>query len=328
MEKILEIKNLKKYFYSEGKVIPAVDGIDIDVKKGDIVGIVGESGSGKSVTSLTTMRLIPGDVEDGTILFDNKNILELPEKQMRTIRGNDMAMIFQEPMTSLNPLLTIEDQIGEVSRTHMGFSKKQAKDHSLKLLKLVGIPRPEQVLEEYPHMLSGGMRQRVMISIAMAGNPKLLIADEPTTALDVTIQAQILEQLKNLSIEYDTSILLITHDMGVVAEMCDYVYVMYSGKIVEHTSSINLFSSPKHPYTQGLLKSIPSLDAEQDRLYSIQGKAPNPDEVLEGCPFAPRCEMAMEICSKTSPPLEEIEPGHFTKCWLYSEEEKQKRGVR
>lgn len=326
-KKILEIKNLKTYFYSEGKVIPAVDGIDIDIKKGQIVGVVGESGSGKSVTAMSVMGLTPGKVVDGSILFEGTNILDFTEKQMRKIRGNDMGMIFQEPMTSLNPLFTIGDQIGEVPRTHMGFTKKQAKNHSIELLKQVGIPRAEHIIYEYPHMLSGGMRQRVMIAIAIASNPKLLIADEPTTALDVTIQAQILELLKKLTQDHNTSVLMITHDMAVVSEMCDYVYVMYAGKVVEHTNSVSLFSAPKHPYTQGLLKSIPSMETEQDRLYSIKGQAPSADEISEGCPFAPRCEFVMDICSK-SPPLIEVEPGHFSKCWLYSTRENETEGVK
>jgi peptide/nickel transport system ATP-binding protein len=313
---LLAIKGLKTYFFTDEGVIPAVDGVDITVREGETVGVVGESGSGKSVTALTAMRLTPGKVMAGSITFDGKPILELPEQRMREIRGNEMAMIFQEPMTSLNPVFTVGHQIDEAIRIHMKYSKKQARERSIEMLKLVGIPRPEQIADEYPHRLSGGMRQRVMIAMAMSCNPKLLIADEPTTALDVTIQAQILDLMKELKSTLGTAILLITHDLGVVAEMCDRVVVMYGGKVVEESDVITLFTRPQHPYTQGLMKSMPTLDSNMKRLYSIKGSVPSPGSFSEGCSFAPRCEYATEICRSQSPKLEEIEPGHFSRCWL------------
>ncbi|SDN24136.1 peptide/nickel transport system ATP-binding protein [Paenibacillus sp. yr247] len=316
--KLLEIKGLKTYFYSDDGVVPAVDGVDITVHEGETVGIVGESGCGKSVTSLTTMRLTPGKVVDGSITFNGKDLLSLSDNEIRAIRGNEMAMIFQEPMTSLNPVFTIGQQIGEAVEIHMRHSKKKAKEHAIKMLKLVGIPRPEQIVDEYPHQLSGGMRQRVMIAMAMSCNPKLLIADEPTTALDVTIQAQILDLMRELKAKNNTAIMMITHDLGVVAEMCDRVIVMYSGKVVEETDVVTLFTNPKHPYTQGLMKSIPKLDSDEKRLYSIQGNVPIPGSLREGCTFAPRCEFAMDVCRKKAPQLEEVESGHFSRCWLHS----------
>lgn len=261
--KLLEIKELKTYFYSDEGVVPAVDGVDITIYEGETVGIVGESGCGKSVTSLTTMRLTPGKVVGGSIEFNGKDLLSLPEAEMRGIRGNEMAMIFQEPMTSLNPVFTIGQQIGESVEIHLKYSKQKAREHAIEMLKLVGMARPEQIVDDYPHQLSGGMRQRVMIAMAMSCQPKLLIADEPTTALDVTIQAQILDLMRKLRAEQNTAIMMITHDLGVVAEMCDRVVVMYSGKVVEEGDVITIFTNPKHPYTQGLMKSIPTLDAEE-----------------------------------------------------------------
>ncbi|TVY11690.1 ABC transporter ATP-binding protein [Paenibacillus cremeus] len=318
MNKLLEIKGLKTYFYSDDGVVPAVDGVDIVIHEGETVGIVGESGCGKSVTSLTAMRLTPGKVVEGSIKFNGKNILALSDHEIRAIRGNEMAMIFQEPMTSLNPVFTIGQQIGEAVQIHMNYSKQKAKERAVEMLKLVGIPRAEQIVDEYPHQLSGGMRQRVMIAMAMACNPKLLIADEPTTALDVTIQAQILDLMKELKEKHKTAIMMITHDLGVVAEMCDRVIVMYSGKVVEESDVISLFTNPKHPYTQGLMKSVPSLDGEEKRLYSIQGSVPIPGSLREGCSFAPRCEFAMSICKQAMPRLEEVETGHLCRCWLHS----------
>ncbi|MED4783964.1 ABC transporter ATP-binding protein [Brevibacillus choshinensis] len=316
--KLLEIKELKTYFYTDEGVVAAVDGVDISIREGETVGIVGESGSGKSVTSLTAMRLTPGKVVDGSITFDGKDILALSEEQMREIRGNQMAMIFQEPMTSLNPVFTIGDQIGEAVRIHRNYSKAQSRARAVEMLKLVGIPRAEQIVDEYPHRLSGGMRQRVMIAMAMACDPKLLIADEPTTALDVTIQAQILDLMRELKATKGTAILLITHDLGVVAEMCDRVVVMYGGKVVEESDVITLFTHPRHPYTQGLMKSMPTLDSEERRLYSIKGSVPAQGSLRNGCSFAPRCEHAMAICRDQSPSLEEIEFGHFSRCWLHA----------
>ncbi|MFD0677772.1 MULTISPECIES: ABC transporter ATP-binding protein [unclassified Paenibacillus] len=317
-KKLLEIKELKTYFYSDEGVVPAVDGVDITIYEGETVGIVGESGCGKSVTSLTTMRLTPGKVVGGSIEFNGKNILSIPEASMREIRGNEMAMIFQEPMTSLNPVFTIGQQIGESVEIHLNYSKSQARAHAVEMLKLVGIPRPEQIVDEYPHQLSGGMRQRVMIAMAMSCQPKLLIADEPTTALDVTIQAQILDLMRKLRAEQNTAIMMITHDLGVVAEMCDRVVVMYSGKVVEEGDVITIFTNPKHPYTQGLMKSIPTLDSEEKRLYSIKGNVPIPGSLRQGCSFAPRCEFAMDKCRQDAPQLEEVETGHYSRCWLHS----------
>lgn len=324
---LLEIKGLKTHFFTDDGVVPAVDGVDIMIRNGETVGVVGESGSGKSVTSLTAMRLTPGKVVDGTIIFKGKNILSLTEKQMQEVRGNEMAMIFQEPMTSLNPAYTVGNQIGEAVRIHLKYSKAQAREKSIEMLRLVGIPRPEQIVDEYPHRLSGGMRQRVMIAIAMACSPELLIADEPTTALDVTIQAQILELMKNLQATQGTAILLITHDLGVVAEMCDRVVVMYGGKVVEETDVVTLFSNPKHPYTKGLLMSMPTLQTEARRLYSIKGSVPAPGSLQEGCYFAPRCEFATEECSRRTPMLQEIESGHFIRCWLYTSEKENDRNA-
>lgn len=319
--KLLEIKGLKTYFYTDEGVVAAVDGVDISIRAGETVGIVGESGSGKSVTSLTAMRLTPGKVVEGSITFDGKDILGLSEEEMREIRGNEMAMIFQEPMTSLNPVFTIGDQIGEAVRIHRNYSKAQARARAVEMLKLVGIPRAEQIVDEYPHRLSGGMRQRVMIAMAMACDPKLLIADEPTTALDVTIQAQILDLMSELKASKGTAILLITHDLGVVAEMCDRVVVMYDGRVVEESDVVTLFTHPRHPYTQGLMKSMPTLDSEEKRLYSIKGSVPAQGSLRIGCSFAPRCEHAMAICREQSPPLQEIELGHFSRCFLHASAE-------
>lgn len=317
-KKLLEIKELKTYFYSDEGVVPAVDGVDITIHEGETVGIVGESGCGKSVTSLTTMRLTPGKVVGGSIQFNGKDLLSLPEAEMREIRGNEMAMIFQEPMTSLNPVFTIGQQIGESAEIHLKYSKQQAREHAINMLKLVGMARPEQIVDDYPHQLSGGMRQRVMIAMAMSCQPKLLIADEPTTALDVTIQAQILDLMRKLRAEQNTAIMMITHDLGVVAEMCDRVVVMYSGKVVEEGDVITIFTNPKHPYTQGLMKSIPTLDTNEKRLYSIQGNVPIPGSLRKGCSFAPRCEYAMDNCHQNAPLLEEVETGHYSRCWLHS----------
>jgi peptide/nickel transport system ATP-binding protein len=284
---------------------------------------VGESGCGKSVTSLAVMGLIPqppGKVVAGSIHFQGKDLTKASAKEMRQIRGNEMAMIFQEPMTSLNPLFTIGNQLIEAIRTHLPCSKQEAKNMSLEILKKVGINRPG-ILDEYPHQLSGGMRQRVMIAMAMVLNPRLLIADEPTTALDVTIQAQILDLMKTLNQEFGTAILLITHDLGVVAEMCDRVVVMYAGQVVEETDRRRLFRNPKHPYTQGLLKSIPKLEDRKKRLYSIPGQVPNPLHMPKGCRFAPRCEFAFDVCERVEPRLLPVEEGHLSRCWLHQEVE-------
>jgi len=320
---LLEIKGLKTYFQTDEGVVPAVDGVDITVYEGETVGIVGESGCGKSVTSLTTMRLTPGKVVDGSITFEGRDLLALSDEEIRKVRGNEMAMIFQEPMTSLNPVFTIGQQIGEAVEIHTQYNKQQARQRTIEMLKLVGIPRAEQIVDEYPHQLSGGMRQRVMIAMAMSCNPKLLIADEPTTALDVTIQAQILDLMRELKEEHNTAIMMITHDLGVVAEMCDRVVVMYAGKVVEEADVVTLFTNPKHPYTQGLMKSIPRLDGTEQRLYSIKGSVPIPGSLRKGCTFAPRCEYATDICREGVPELVKVEEGHSCRCWLYEAKEDQ-----
>ncbi len=324
MKNLLEVKNLKTYFYTEDGVVPAVDGVDFDLKPGQTLGIVGESGCGKSITSLSIMRLIPvppGKIVDGEIIFDGRNLLELSETEMRQIRGNDIAMIFQEPMTSLNPVFTIGFQIMEAIMLHQNLDKKAARERCIEMLKLVGIPRAEQVVDEYPHQFSGGMRQRAMIAMALSCNPKLLIADEPTTALDVTIQAQIIELMKELKEKLNTAIMLITHDLGVVAEMADHVIVMYAGKVVEEADVVDLFTNPKHPYTVGLMKSKPSLDGQSKRLDVIPGSVPNPLAMPGGCPFHPRCNHAMEICSTKLPCLKKTDDGRRVRCWLYDKEE-------
>ena len=298
MENLLEIIDLKVSFFTDNGEVPAIDGVSITVKKGRTLGIVGESGSGKSVTALTAMRLSPGKVLGGSIHFNGKDLLNISDDEMRKIRGKEIAMIFQEPMTSLNPVFSIGNQIMEAIKLHMKTTKAQARARAVELLKMVGIPRAEQIINEYPHQLSGGMRQRVMIAMAMACNPSLLIADEPTTALDVTIQAQILNLMRDLKKNHDTAIIMITHDLGVVAETCDDVCVMYGGKVVEEGSIEDIFNHPKHPYTQGLLKSVPSLidEEEETRLYSIQGHVPIPGSLKKGCYFAPRCEFATNKC--------------------------------
>ncbi|MFK9094308.1 ABC transporter ATP-binding protein [Bacillus salipaludis] len=324
MESLLEIHNLKTYFYTENGEVPAVDGVSITIKKGETLGIVGESGSGKSVTALTAMRLSQGKVMGGSVRFKGIDLLTLSDEEMRKIRGKEVAMIFQEPMTSLNPVFTIGNQIIEAIQIHTDVSKSKAKQRAIELLSQVGIPRPERIVNEYPHRLSGGMRQRVMIAMAMACNPSLLIADEPTTALDVTIQAQILDLMRDLKKNHNTAIMMITHDLGVVAETCDRVCVMYGGKVVEEGDVQEIFNNPKHPYTQGLLKSVPTLldSEEQTRLYSIEGNVPIPGSLQHGCYFAPRCEYAMDICRAEVPEFKEAEPGHSYRCWLHEFDER------
>lgn len=318
---ILEIKSLRTTFSSDNKSIPVVNEIDFQVHSKEVIGIVGESGCGKSVTSLSIMGLIPtsnGKVE-GEILFNGENIAQASEKRMRTIRGNDIAMIFQEPMTSLNPVFTIGEQLIETIQIHWKWSKKKAREHSILMLKKVGLPRAEQLMKEYPHQLSGGMRQRVMIAMALACEPKLLIADEPTTALDVTIQAQILDLMKKLNQETETAIIMITHDLGVVAEMCQRIIVMYSGKIVEEADVHTIFKQPKHPYTVGLIQSVPDMREKKDRLYSIPGNVPKPGSIEVGCHFAPRCPHAMNQCYTESPKLNVWDNGQKVRCWLYED---------
>lgn len=323
MEKkeILKVRNLKTYFKSGKKVVKAVDGVDFEVREGETLGIVGESGCGKSMTSLSIMRLVDeqGDIYGDGVFFKGENLLEKSEEEMRKIRGNEISMIFQEPMTSLNPVFSVGEQIAEVLRVHQNMSKKEAWNRSVEMLRLVGIPSPEKRAKMEPFELSGGMRQRVMIAMALACNPSLLIADEPTTALDVTIQAQILELLKKMKEEFNSSVIMITHDLGVVSETCDNVVVMYAGKVVEHTSVDELFDNPLHPYTQGLLKAIPRVDEDIDELYTIEGTVPNPDNLPLGCSFAPRCPLAKDICHQKSPDLLTLDSGNKVRCFAYTD---------
>lgn len=320
---ILDVRNLQTSFFTEQGEVKAVDGVNFAVPKGKTLGIVGESGSGKSITSLSILRLIqePGKVVGGEIIFKGEDLLKKSEAEMLQIRGNKISMIFQEPMTSLNPVYTIGEQISEAFIIHQRLSKKQAMKESVNMLKLVGIPSPEKRVNQYPHELSGGMRQRVMIAMALACKPDLLIADEPTTALDVTIQAQILELMKDLQKELGMSIIMITHDLGVVAESCDYVAVMYCGKVVEYADVDTLFKNPKHPYTVGLLKSLPrhDIDVDGEELYVIKGSVPSPHELPKGCRFAPRCPFATELCHNELPELEKDEHGNQIRCFIYSD---------
>lgn len=318
--KLLEVRNLETIFTTEEGIITAVDNVSFSIHKGETIGIVGESGCGKSVTSLSIMRLLPnnGIIRFGTIIFNGENLLKKTEKEMRDIRGNEISMIFQEPMTSLNPVYTIGEQVAETIRMHQMLNKKQAVEKSVEALRMVGIPLPEKRINEYPHQLSGGMRQRVMIAIALACNPKLIIADEPTTALDVTIQAQILELMKGLKNNLNTSIMLITHDLGVIAEMAERVLVMYAGQVVEESPVDELFNKPLHPYTEGLMKSIPRIGKNtSERLHIIKGMVPHPLEMPKGCRFNPRCDYTMDICIQRSPEYREIYPGRFVRCWKW-----------
>jgi len=329
MEFLLKVEGLKTTFYTDEAVIRAVDDVSFDVRPGEVVGLVGESGCGKSVVSLSIMRLIkypPGKIEGGKIYLDDHDLLLLSEKEMRRIRGNEIAMIFQEPMTSLNPVYKIGDQISEAIRLHQGMESAAAWKEAGRMLELVGIPRPNEVLDNYPHQFSGGMRQRAMIAMALSCNPKLLIADEPTTALDVTIQAQILELMRDIKDRINTSIIFITHDLGVIAEMADHVVVMYSGKVVENTDVESLFNNPLHPYTSGLIRSKPRLEEEKEILDFIPGNVPNPADMPEGCAFHPRCSEAMEVCSREMPDLLEPKPRHLVRCWLYQDQ--KTRGVK
>ncbi|WP_456277834.1 ABC transporter ATP-binding protein [Bacillus sp. AK128] len=320
---LLDIQQLKTYFYTESGIVPSVDDVSFQLKKGETVAIVGESGCGKSVTSLSVMGLVgsPGKIVGGKVLFEGKDLTKVSKKEMRKIRGNEIAMIFQEPLTSLNPVFTVGSQVAEAIILHQNASKEEAKQKTIELLKKVGIPRAEKVYSSYPHSLSGGMRQRVMIAMALSCNPKLLIADEPTTALDVTIQAQILHLMKELSRDNETAIMLITHDLGVVAEMVDRVIVMYAGQVVEQTDVFTLFREAKHPYTQGLLKSTPKIHELKEELESIEGAVPTPAEMPRGCKFHPRCPFAMEQCITDEPKLSDLNGGHQVRCWLYKEEE-------
>ena len=315
---ILEIKNMHTYFFTDNGTVKSVDGVDIELKKGATLGIVGESGSGKSVTALSLMGLLmgtTGKVVEGEIFFEGKDILKCSDEERREMRGRDISMIFQEPMTSLNPVMKIGDQIMENILLHQKVSKEEAKKMTIDILKKTGLPRVEKMVDEYPFQLSGGQRERDMIAMALVWNPKILIADEPTTALDVTIQAQILDLMNRLKAEIGTSILFITHDLGVVAEVCDDVVVMYCGRVVEKANVYDLFANPSHPYTEGLLASIPKMGVEVDELDSIPGNVPNPKHMPKGCKFAPRCKYATDRCREEEPGFFDLGNGHQSKCW-------------
>ena len=323
-ELILEVKNLKTQFFTEAGAVKAVDDVDLVVRRGEVLGLVGESGCGKSVTSLSIMRLIsqPGRVVAGKVIFDNEDLLQLPEARMIDIRGNRISMIFQQPQSSLNPVFRVGDQLSEVLHLHQNISKEEGQKRAVELLRMVGIPEPEARVRSYPHELSGGMAQRVMIAMALACVPELLIADEPTTALDVTIQAQILDLMRNLRSQMNTAIILITHDLGVVAEMCDRVNVMYAGRIVEEAPVVELFAAPKHPYTEALIGSTPVLGMVDKELTTIPGAVPGLIDLPPGCKFAPRClarvENQLERCTEEEPHLIQIAPKHWVRCWLYA----------
>lgn len=309
---------------NKNETLVAVDRVGFSIQKGETVALVGESGCGKSLTSLSILRLLPttnSEITEGSVMFDGTDLLKLPEKDMCKIRGNQISMIFQEPMTSLNPVMTIGDQLIETIVYHKKLSKEAAKEQAVKWLEMVGFSRARQLLGDYPHRLSGGMRQRVMIAMAMSCNPKLLIADEPTTALDVTIQAQILDLMRELTEQFDTSILLITHDLGVVSELAERVIVMYAGQVVEEATVDDLFDQPLHPYTEGLLMSIPSIEGDIERLFSIKGNVPALDEIPTGCRFAPRCSKAHERCHRSQPELKQVDMNRSVRCFLYDEEE-------
>ncbi len=323
MDNMLEVRGLKTYFYTRQGVVPAVDGVSLCIRKGQVVGVVGESGCGKSMTAMSILRLLvhPGKIVEGEILLEGENLAAASEKRMREIRGGDISVIFQEPMTSLNPVITVGKQVREAVLLHQRCSKKEAKEKVIEMFRQVGIPESEDRYKAYPHQLSGGLRQRVMIAMAMICNPRLLLADEPTTALDVTIEAQILHLMKQLQAQKGTAILLITHNLGVVAEICDYVYVMYAGKVVEQAEVFSLFREPLHPYTGGLIRSIPKVHQgreQRERLYTIKGMVPNMLYMPKGCAFCPRCEHAMERCRQEKPELYDRGDGHKVRCFLYA----------
>jgi len=318
-DSILEVRDLKTYFFTDDGVVEAVDGMSFTIKRGEVLGLVGESGCGKSVASLSIMRLIdkPGKIVGGEVIFKGENLLKKTEEEMRKIRGSEIAMIFQEPMTSLNPVFTIGNQIIEAILLHQDLSEEEAKKRTIELLNLVGIPEPERRFAQYPHELSGGMRQRAMIAMAISCNPDLLISDEATTALDVTIQAQILELMKDLQKKIGMAVLFITHDLALVAEMANNIAVTYTGKIVEYSDARSVFKNPKHPYTYGLLRSVPNLLSEETKveLPAIEGMVPSPYRMPQGCHFNPRCPFATEICRKEVPELNELEPHHLVRCF-------------
>ncbi|HEY8498663.1 MAG TPA: ABC transporter ATP-binding protein, partial [Limnochordales bacterium] len=318
---LLEVRNLKTYFFTEDGVMPAVDGVSFSLRRGGTLGLLGESGCGKSVTSLSIMRLVPqppGRIVGGEVLFEGEDLLRKKESEMRRIRGKEIAMIFQEPMTSLNPVFTVGNQIMEAIMLHQKVSKAEARRQAIEMLRLVGIPSPERRVDDYPHQMSGGMRQRVMIAMALSCNPKLLIADEPTTALDVTIQAQILDLMRDLQRRLGTAVMLITHNMGVIAELVEHVVVMYAGKVVESADVRSIFAMPRHPYTVGLLESVPKIHETRERLKAIEGVVPSPYDMPTGCRFHPRCELARDICRRLEPPMMQVGPTQQVACWQYT----------
>jgi oligopeptide/dipeptide ABC transporter ATP-binding protein len=331
---LLEVRNLKTYFYTEDGVVKAVDGVDLDVYPGEILGLVGESGCGKSVTSFSVMRLItaPGKIVEGEITFDGQELVKMPEAEMMKIRGNRISMIFQQPQSALNPVFRVADQISEVLNVHQDLGKEAGRARAIELLKLVGIPDPETRADAFPHELSGGQSQRVMIAMALACVPDMLIADEPTTALDVTIQAQILNLIRDMREKFGSSVILITHDLGVIAEMAERVAVMYAGEIVEQTDVKTLFNDPVHPYTKGLIGSIPVLGKVRERLDVIPGSVPNLVNLPAGCRFAPRCaarkKYKLEICTAQRPSLQAFKPDHLARCWLYQDSENHKAPLK
>ncbi|MEN4013334.1 MAG: ABC transporter ATP-binding protein [Chloroflexota bacterium] len=332
---LLEVHNLKTYYYTDDGIVKAVDGVDFEVYPGEVLGLVGESGCGKSVTSLSIMRLIepPGKILEGRILFGGRNLLELPEKEMAQVRGNQISMIFQQPQSSLNPVFNIGEQIIEVLKIHSTLSKQELRARALQLIHLVGIPDADRKINAFPHEMSGGQAQRVMIAMALALNPQLLIADEPTTALDVTIQAQILDLMRELRVRTGTSVILITHDLGVIAEMADRVAVMYAGRVVEQAKIDQLFNHALHPYTQGLIESVPVLGQVKDELATIPGNVPNLVDLPPGCRFAPRClareQYQLEICQRIEPELQIVEHGdHLVRCWLYQDSENHRAPLK
>lgn len=321
MGELLDLRNVSVRYDTDSGIVHAVNNLNMSIGKKETLGFVGETGAGKTTTALAIMQLIqdpPGKITSGEIWLEDTNLMEVKEKDMFHIRGNRISMIFQDPMTSLNPIMTVGDQIKEVIELHQDLDKGQVEERTAEMLELVGIRRER--INDYPHQFSGGMKQRVVIAMALACNPELIIADEPTTALDVTIQAQVLELMKELKDKYNTSMILITHDLGVVAEICDYVSVIYAGTIVEHASVDDLYEDPLHPYTKGLFNSIPSIDEDEERLKVIPGSPPDPSNLPSGCPFHPRCEYAMDVCKTTFPCFKEVRPGHSVACHLYDEE--------
>lgn len=317
---LLNINNLTIHYITNDGTVRAVQNMDLEIGEGETLGLVGETGAGKTTTALGIMQLVPdppGKIIEGEIVFEGENLIGKTNSELRKIRGKKISMIFQDPMTSLNPVITVGDQISEVIKLHENLSNQEAEAKAIKMLETVGIPGNRH--KEFPHQFSGGMRQRVVIAIALACNPKLLIADEPTTALDVTIQAQVLELMKKLKEDFQTSMIMITHDLGIVAEVCDKVAIMYAGNVVEYTDKVSLFTTPKHPYTVGLFGSIPDIEMDEPRLKPIKGLMPDPTDTPPGCPFHPRCDKVMSVCSKIKPANTEVAPGHFVKCLLYED---------